>query len=151
MSCCLPSSDQFTQVSLVFKKTSPYFTSHMPKKGKAVVLLSTMHHDKAVDFDQDRKPEINLYYNKTKGGMDLLDQHVHAYMSKHQTLRWFLCYFFKLVDIAGVASFVIFTLQNPKSHKKKKHKKRLFLEEMSEQLVNPQVRCTLDIWFFIFL
>jgi len=40
--------------------------SFVPKKMKAVILLSTMHHDKAVDPDSS-KPDIILYYNSTKG------------------------------------------------------------------------------------
>ncbi|GFN91821.1 PiggyBac transposable element-derived protein 4 [Plakobranchus ocellatus] len=113
---------------------------HVPKQGKAVILLSTMHHNKAVDLEQMGKPEINLYYNKTKGGVDSLDQLVHAYMSKRQTVRWPLSFFFNLLDVAGVASFVIWTLQNPLWKENKKHKRRLFLEEMSEQLVIPQIQ-----------
>lgn len=42
----------------------------MQKKGRAVVVLSTMHDDKAVDASSHfHKPEVIMYYNKTKGGV----------------------------------------------------------------------------------
>lgn len=44
--------------------------SYMQKKGRAVVVLSTMHDDKAVDASSHfHKPEVIMYYNKTKGGV----------------------------------------------------------------------------------
>ncbi|XP_051984398.1 piggyBac transposable element-derived protein 4-like isoform X3 [Xyrauchen texanus] len=59
--------------------------SYVPKKGKAVVLLSTMHDDKAVDDNSvsfKKKPEMIKYYNKTKGGVDTMDQMVRTYSCK---------------------------------------------------------------------
>lgn len=43
--------------------------SHVPKKNKAVILLSSMHHTEAIDKSTG-KPEIIEFYNKTKGGVD---------------------------------------------------------------------------------
>ncbi|GLD62779.1 piggyBac transposable element-derived protein 4-like protein [Lates japonicus] len=54
--------------------------SYVQKKGKAVVLLSTMQDDKAVDdSSQKKKPDIIQYYNKTKGGVDTMDQMVSTF------------------------------------------------------------------------
>ncbi|XP_048861754.1 piggyBac transposable element-derived protein 4-like [Brienomyrus brachyistius] len=51
--------------------------SYVRKKGMAVVLLSTMHHDKTVDENsRKKKPEVITFYNKTKGGVDTMDQMV---------------------------------------------------------------------------
>lgn len=53
------------------------------RKKKAVVLLSTMQGDTAVDEDSvKRKPEVIQYFNMTKVGADLMDQMVHTYTSK---------------------------------------------------------------------
>lgn len=47
--------------------------SHVTKPSKAVILISSMHHLK--EFDEDvQKPEIISYYNRTKGGVDSLDE-----------------------------------------------------------------------------
>ena len=39
--------------------------SYVPKVNKAVILLSTEHHDKKIT-ENDCKPEIIIFYNKTK-------------------------------------------------------------------------------------
>jgi hypothetical protein len=59
-------------LQFVFKhnKTLVSFT---PKKGKTVMLPSTVHVDKAVS-EQVKKPEIIHFYNLTKGGVDSFDE-----------------------------------------------------------------------------
>ncbi|KAJ4949471.1 hypothetical protein JOQ06_020986 [Pogonophryne albipinna] len=54
--------------------------SYVPKKGKAVVLLSTMHDDRAVDDNSlNKELEVIQYNNKTKSGVDTMDQMVRTY------------------------------------------------------------------------
>ena len=53
--------------------------SYVPKKGKVVTLLSSMHVGKNADrIDEStkdkRKPNIITFYNKTKGGVDKVDE-----------------------------------------------------------------------------
>ena len=49
--------------------------SYVPKKNKAVILLSTMHHGiSIVEEDPKKRPEIIKFYNETKIGIDLVDQ-----------------------------------------------------------------------------
>jgi len=74
--------------------------SFVPKK-KAVMVLSTMHHDSAVD-QQTSKPEINLYYNATKGGVDTCDQMVKNMTVKRKTNRWPMAVFYRMVDFAAL-------------------------------------------------
>ena len=52
------------------------FVSHVPKKNKAVVLLSTMHNDNKVD-EHTGLPEIILDYNAAKAAVDRVDQLRH--------------------------------------------------------------------------
>ena len=40
--------------------------SYVTKINKAVLLLSTEHHDGTISIENDNKPEIILYYNRTK-------------------------------------------------------------------------------------
>lgn len=40
--------------------------SYVPKKGKNVVLVSTMHRDGRICGQEHQKPEIIIYYNATK-------------------------------------------------------------------------------------
>ena len=67
--------------------------SYVPKKKKAVVLLSSMHMPAEVEETQSAKPEIIKYYNKTKGGVDTMDKMLGEYTVKRQTLWWPLAFF----------------------------------------------------------
>lgn len=63
--------------------------SYVPKQRKVVVLLRTLHDDKAVDeASAKKKLEMIQYYNSTKGGVDIMDQMVHNYTCKHQSRLW---------------------------------------------------------------
>lgn len=65
--------------------------SYVPKKKKVVTVLSTQHHNMEVQND---KPEIILYYNSTKAGVDTLDKCVRAYSCRRGTRRWPMAVFF---------------------------------------------------------
>ena len=54
--------------------------SYAPSKGKAVVLLSTMHHTATTELED--KPEIVLHYNKTKSGVDNMDHMATLFLHK---------------------------------------------------------------------
>ena len=41
-------------------------TSYVPKKGKAVILLSSMHHNDDIDEIHSKKPAIIMHYNAAK-------------------------------------------------------------------------------------
>lgn len=43
-------------------------------KNKAAVLLLSMHMSGEVEWSHIVKPEIIQYYNKTKGGIDTVDE-----------------------------------------------------------------------------
>lgn len=45
--------------------------SYVPKKNKIVIMVSTMHHEDAID-SQKQIPEIISFYNSSKGGVDSL-------------------------------------------------------------------------------
>ena len=94
---------------------SATIVSFVPKKGKSVVLLSTMHSDNKVCDDDGKKPDIVLFYNSTKGGVDTLDQMCAQYSTKRKTLRWPLTLFFTFLDIAAVNTTVIWSELHPPS------------------------------------
>ena len=80
---------------------------HVPKKNKAVVLLSTMHNDNKVD-EETGFPEMILDYNAIKTAVDRVDQLCHKYSVQKRTKRWPLAYFYNCLNIAGINSMVIF-------------------------------------------
>ena len=103
-------------------------TSYVPKKGKAVILLSSMHHDDTVDAEDRQKPEIIQHYNKTKSGVDNLDHLVGLYSVKRKVRRWPMTLFFNIIDVA----YVSWLARNPDWNVNKTHKRRLFLRDLSE-------------------
>ncbi|RZF45385.1 hypothetical protein LSTR_LSTR002828 [Laodelphax striatellus] len=108
--------------------------SYSPKKAKAVLLISTMHHEKSIDKDTG-KPEIIMYYNQTKGGVDALDEKCAKYSSARRTQRWPMAIFFRMLDVSGVNSFILHNL-----YKERAPITRFkFLKTLAEELVKPQL------------
>lgn len=86
--------------------------SYVPNKNKAVILLSTMHNDATISEASHQKPEIILLYNKTKAGVDTMDQMYMRYSTQRRTCRWPLAFFYNILDIAGVATYVTYYENN---------------------------------------
>lgn len=110
--------------------------SHVPKKNKSVVLLSTLHNTPSVIGN---KAEINLYYNRTKGGVDTLDQMCHSYSCQRGTNRWPFAFFMNLINVAGIAAFVIYNTVHGISSERSSFDRKKFLIELSEAMVYDQV------------
>lgn len=108
--------------------------SYIPKKNKAVILISSLHHNEYND-PQTGKPEIIAFYNETKGGVDSLDQKCSVYSSSRRTRRWPLAIFFRLLDIASVNSYI--------AHQAYRDNEKMLRFEFGKQLgmllVSPQM------------
>jgi hypothetical protein len=125
--------------------------SFVPKQDKAVLLLSSKHHDNQVDI-KTGKPIIILDYNKTKGAVDTVDQMCHKYTVKRDflfyisafyvlqvkrgTRRWPLCVFYGMIDIAAINALIVWKAKNSQWNQNKKYQRRLFLEELGRSLVS---------------
>lgn len=108
--------------------------SYVPKKGKAVVLLSTLHHEDKTEGDK-AKPEIILHYNEKKSGVDNMDHLATIFSVKRKTNRWPMAVFYNMVDVAGIAAFVIWISLNPNwMDTKKKLRRRVFLQTLGHEL-----------------
>ena len=60
----------------------------------------------------DGKPEIVYFYNKTKSGVDALDQKVSHYSCRRKIRRWPMALFFYIIDVAAYNAFTIFGIEN---------------------------------------
>ena len=80
--------------------------STVPKPNKNFILLSTMHYTDNVSGAK-KKPEVILYYNSTKSGVDTMDKMVGHYTTKRKSLRWPVAFFYNIVDI-GLFSFLYY-------------------------------------------
>ncbi|KAG4073526.1 hypothetical protein HA402_000750 [Bradysia odoriphaga] len=115
--------------------------SHVPKVGKAVLFLSTMHHNNNIITEDVKKPmsQINKHYNATKSGVDTMDQMVHEYMTKRKTNRWPFSFFMNLLDVSNIAAYTLWCKKFPSWNSKKSNKRNLFLRALGEEMVTKHV------------
>lgn len=111
--------------------------SYVPKKNKSVVLLSSMHMTGNVEETQAATPQIIKYYNKTKGGVDVMDKMLGEYTVKRRTLRWPLAFFYNMIDVAGLACYIIYREHNTRF--RTKDQRRKFLKDLAKQLYMPAI------------
>lgn len=112
--------------------------SYVPKKNRSVILLSTLHHSAEIVSDT-KKPEIIHFYNRTKSGVDTLDQLVRNYTCKRRSNRWPQSLFYNMLDICAYNAFVIYTAIDAEWNKQKRFRRRLFLEELGNALVHDEI------------
>jgi len=83
----LPNRDRVVNDTLFGHQENLTLVSYVPTKGKSVILLSSMHTDAQISNREDKKPEIILNYNRSKGSVDTLDQMVETYSTKRKSRR----------------------------------------------------------------
>lgn len=111
--------------------------SHVPKQNKSVLLLSPLHHTPVIC--DSGKSEVNEYYNATKGGVDVMDRMCHAYSCQRGTNRWPFAFFCNLINVCGIASFVIYNNKHNIDDIQASRTRRKFLIDLSDMLVYDQV------------
>ena len=111
--------------------------SYVPKKKKAVTLISTFHHDATIT-EMKEKPEIVQFYNETKSGVDEMDKLLRRYTTQRRTNRWPLALFFNIVDIAALAAYIIYMANNDMLNRRTSDR-RLFLRSLGEELSLPAI------------
>ena len=71
----MPSKERAIYSSKFGFNSNMTLVSYVPKKNKAVILVSTQHHSSLVRADDvASKPQIIDFYNVTKGAVDSFDQ-----------------------------------------------------------------------------
>lgn len=118
--------------------------SFVPKKGKAVLLVSSMHSSPAQDAEVN-KPEIISFYNNTKSGVDSLDEKCVTYCTGRRTRRWPMAIMFRIMDISAVNAFILHQAarDNPQQTRlqfMKNLAKQLVTEELERRLGNSRLR-----------
>lgn len=107
------------------RKNKRQLPSDISKKGKNVLLLSTMHHGDDINC-RNNKSEMIMAYNETKGGVDKL---CAQYNCARATRRW---PFYSVLNVVGINAFVIYNGNNPESRIPRKK----FLLNLSMALMN---------------
>lgn len=133
----LPDKNRIQASSIFGFQEDMTLVSYCSKKNKAVLLLSTMHHDASIDHttNEMKKPELLTFYNSTKIGVDLVDQLCGNYDVSRTTRRWPMVLFFDLLNIIGINAACIYNFH----HCDKPVKRVDFLQNISWQLIKPQM------------
>ena len=109
--------------------------SYCPKKGKVVTLMSSMHLSRGEEVGTESKPEVIMYYNSTKGGVDTMDQLVRCYSTKRMTRRWPLAVFYNMVDVSALNALIIYICLNQDTFgSRRRPTRRSLLIEMGKEL-----------------
>jgi hypothetical protein len=103
------------------------------KKNKNVLLISTIHEQGDIDPESvEKKPEVIMFYNQTKGGVDVVNELKGEYSVSRISCRWSLIIFFSLMNIAGMNSQII---DRENSGKILSHQE--FLKNLGRELTKP--------------
>ena len=109
-----------------------------PKRSKFVLLLSSLHHNS--NIAESGKPEIVEFYNKTKAGVDALDQKVRHYSTYRKTHHWPLAVFYNMLDLSAFSAYVLFKIRPPAQRiANSSHARFKFLCSHGEQLLKPNM------------
>ncbi|ROL48215.1 hypothetical protein DPX16_1652 [Anabarilius grahami] len=92
----------------VLKSDKITLSVYQCKPRRNVTILSTQHQHVAISTDNKRKPETVTYYNRTKVGVDVLDQMARQYSVKGGTRRWPIAVFYNLLDLAAINACVLY-------------------------------------------
>ena len=135
-----PNSKRAIESSLFGFSTNLSLVSYVPKKSKAVLVLSTHHHDVMVNASVANKPESILLYNSLKGGVDTADHLIENFSCRRKTKRWTFNVMQYLLDVAAHNAFCLYKTKNPIVFEKNKCKqRRLYLEKLALSLVIPLI------------
>lgn len=88
------------------------------------------HNDKQISSRDDKKPQIILDYNYTKGAVDALDRAIANYTCRRKSKRWPTIVFSNILDISAYNAYCLYTEINPTWAINVTHKRRLFIENL---------------------
>ncbi|GFO12216.1 PiggyBac transposable element-derived protein 4 [Plakobranchus ocellatus] len=70
-----------------------------------------MHDTARIEEGPKKKPEIILYHNTTKGGVDSMDKMAKTFTCKRKSKRWPMAIFSNMIDLTTVAGRVIWQVK----------------------------------------
>lgn len=113
--------------------------SYQVKKKKKVYMLSTMHHDKAINLDVKSKSDIQLFYNSTKAGVDTADKMCKQYTVRSMTRRWPMVHMQNMIDVCGVNAYTLWSMNEGQEEYETRHNRRKFLLTLAHELAIDNV------------
>lgn len=107
----LPNKYKRVGTSMFGYRPDMTLVSYVPKTNRSIILLSTMKNCNIVD-EKTKKPLVALYYDMTKGAVDVVHQLCKAYFVARVTNQWPLALFFTLTNIASVNAQILYEANN---------------------------------------
>lgn len=84
-----------------------------------------------------KKQDAITFYNLTKCGVDVVDELCAIYSTSRKCNRWRLAMFFRIFDIAGINSYIIFKTNNPNETNLPRVD---FLTDLGISLINDHIK-----------
>jgi hypothetical protein len=103
-----------------------------------------MHSGSSLISEETGKPDMIMFYNATKGGVDTFDQMCGHMSTSRKTKRWPLCIFYGMINIACINAFVIYS-QNMYKSKQIPVNRKQFMIELSRKLMIPWMKYRLNL------
>ncbi|RVE45404.1 hypothetical protein evm_009922 [Chilo suppressalis] len=117
--------------------------SYKPKPSKMVYMLSSCDEGAAIN-SRTGKPEIIMFYNQTKGGVDTFDQMCSLMSCSRKTNRWPMAMFYGMLNIAFVNSYIIYA-HNVILKGDKPLNRREYMKKQNTELCIPWIKSRLEI------
>lgn len=116
--------------------------SYKPKPSKMVYLLSSCDETGTIN-QRTGKPEMIMYYNQTKGGVDTFDQMCSSMSCSRKTNRWPMAVFYGMMNISFVNSYVIYC-HNMIANNDKPLSRRNYMKKLSTEFISPWMEKRLE-------
>lgn len=116
--------------------------SYKPKPSKMVYLLSSCDEEGTIN-QTTGKPEMIMFYNQIKGGVDTFDQMCSSMSCSRKTNRWPMAVLYGIFNIAFVNSYVIYC-SNILSKNEKPLSRKNFMKKLSTDLSLPWMEKRLE-------
>ena len=104
-------------------------TVYQGKDNKNVLFLSTLHSTIDIGTNRKKLTETVQFYNKTKCGVDNLDQMAHRYSTRAAAHRWPVRVFSNILDLAAINAWIIY-----RGVTEEKTSRHAFLCQLAEEL-----------------
>ena len=109
--------------------------SYKSKPAKMVYLLSSCD-ENAIINEPSGKPEMILYYNQTKDGVDTFVEMCASMSCSRKTNRWPMAVFYGILDMAFANSAILYVHNMLKNNKKPLCRREL-MKQLSTGLITP--------------
>lgn len=107
---------------------------------RKVFMISSMHHGPSSDEGNKGKSDIQLFYNVTKPGVDVVDEMCKNYTTRFRVLRWPVVHFQNILDVTGINVYIIFKAHFPDWEPvPSRRKRRNFLLKLADELVKDNM------------